>query len=375
MVLGRLPLLALLTGVFAGSVMLLAGCSESPPVTECVPAIDPDCETPDPGEDEVVAGVNLTDLFETPTAPESDAALAIGVSATDGEPTVTELRAAADGSRQFLLAYDFEGERIVTALARVPQGVGATTRLPTVLVLTDGTDGASEADLLTAAGFGFLVDNAVQVVMAYRGEPLVVGGDAARSQFEPDPYRADVGDVRAILGVIDRVPRTDPSRLGLVGVGRGGTVALLAAVRGASVSAVVALGAPTDLFADSFRGEVRSRLLGTTPANPYPALDALAAPAFALRDGTLDLEGARLALTRLSPARLRPNDRLPAILALHAAGDPVVGEDQLTSLDAALTSSAARPRITEIVDDVTREGLMANGTVQGRIAAFLAAEL
>jgi len=369
MVFGRAPLPVL------GLLALLAGCSETPPVSECVPALDPDCETPGTPDDEVVAGVNLTELFAPPTAAETEAALATGINATDGEPTVTELTAAADGSRRFLLAFDFEGERVVTALARVPTGVGLTTRLPTVLVLTDGTDGATEADLLTAESFGFLVDNAVQIVMAYRGEPLVVDGDAARSQFEPDPYLADVGDVRAIAGVLDRVPRTDPSRLGIVGIGRGGTVALLAAIRGADAQAVVTLGAPTDLFADSFRDEARSRLLDNTPSDPYPALDALMAPVLSLRDGTVDVEGARLGLVRLSPARLRPTDRLPAVLAFHAGGDPVVGEDQLASLDAALTSTAERPRIVEIVDDVTRDGLLANGTVQSRIAAFLADQL
>ena len=376
MVLGRLPVpLPVLVALALGAGTLLAGCSEPPPVSACVPAIDPDCGPTGPGEDEIVAGVNLTDLFAAPSPAESDAALAVGVNATDGEAAVTELTAAADGSRRFLLAYDFEGERVVTALARVPAGPGLTTRLPTVLVLTDGTDGATEADLLTNPAFGVLVTDAVQVVMAYRGEPLTVDGEAARSQFEPDPYRADVADVRAILGVLDRVPRTDPSRVGIVGVGRGGTVALLAAIRGADVEAVVTLGAPTDLYGTSFRGEVRSRLLGNTPANAYPALDALAAPAFGLRDGALDLAGARLELTRLSPARLRPNDRLPAVLALHAAGDPVVGEDQLSSLGAALLPRSGLPRIADVVEYVSREGLLTDGQVQSRIAAFLDDEL
>ena len=365
-----LPLAALLA-LAVGAGAPLAGCSEPPPVSACVPALDPDCEPTGPPEDEVVAGVNLTALFAAPSPAEADAALADGGGVTDGEPTVTELTAAADGSRRFLLAFDAGGQRVVTALARVPAGPGLTTRLPTVLVLTDGTDGAAEADLLTGPGFGALVTDAVQVVMAYRGEPLTIDGVAAPSSLAPDPYRADVADVRAIVGVLDRIPRADPARLGVVGVGRGGTVALLAAIRGAGVRAVVTLGAPTDLYGASFRAEARSRLLGTAPPNPYPALDALAAPAVALRDGALDLEGARLGLARLSPARLRADDRLPAVLALHAAGDPVVGEDQLASLDAALTSTPARPRITEVVEGPTREGLLSTGSVQGRVAAFL----
>lgn len=361
-----MPLRPLLLALLA----LGVGCSESPVVSECVPGMDPDCEETGP-EDDIVAGVNLTDLFARPTSAEVDAALAVGVPATDAEATVVALQPAADGARRFLLALDREGQRVVTALARVPGSTSATTPLPTVLVLPDGTDGASEADLLTAPSFGFLVNQTVQVVMAYRGEPLTVDGDAARSDLTSAPYRADVADVRAVLGVLDQVPRSDTTRVAVLGQGRGGTVGLLAAIRGADVDAVVTLGAPSTLFARSFQAEARALLLGSAPQDPYPALDALASPVLGLRDGDLSPADARVALAALSPARLRADDRLPAVLGLHATNDRVVGDDQLAGLDAALPGSAATPRVFVLIEDTTHDGLLALPAVQNQIAGFL----
>ncbi len=365
-----MPLLSTRTVTsFVVGLLLVAGCSEPTVVSDCVPGVDPDCDTPLP-DDEVVAGVNLTALFATPTSAEVAAARTTAP-ATDAEATLTALPAGRDGARRFRLALDREGRRIVTALVRVPTTLGSNTILPTVLVLTDGTDGAQATDALTDAAFGPLVDAFVQVVVAYRGEALEVDGDAARSDLAPDPYRADVADVRAVLAALARAPNVDRQRVGVVGVGRGGTVALLTALQDPAVGAVVTLGAPSDLFAPSFRAEARAQLLGQTPASPYPALDVLAAPVLAVRDGQLAPDAARLGLIALSPARLAAGRRLPAVLALHASGDVIVGDDQLASLRTVLRSESGTPRIAETIDNADHDGLIRMPAVQERIGAFL----
>ena len=290
----------------------LAGCSEAPLVSECVPGFEPDCAPP-PGEDEVIAGVNVTALFARPTPSEVDAA-PDAPAPTTADARLVALTAGADGTRRFLLALEQGETRVLSALVRVPGGPEQTTALPVVVVLPNGTDGASAADLPTAPAYGALPDQTVQVVMAYRGEGLTIDGETAPSDLAPDPYRADVADVRALLAELDTVPRADVDRVALVGVGRGGTVALLAAgAVGSLVDAVVTLGAPTDLFAPSFADEVRTRLRGGVPPDPYPALDALAAPALALRDGTVTPAEARRSLLALSPCLLytspSPRDR------------------------------------------------------------------
>ena len=358
------------------ALLLAAGCSEAPTVSDCVPGLDPDCDPP-VGEPEVVAGVDLTALLAVPTTAEVDVALdSLEALAADAPgASTTPLGAEADGARRFRLSIEAEGQRVATALARVPGPAGATTALPAVVVLTDGTDGASEADLLTDAGYGALAGGAVQVVLAYRGEALSLPEGLEASAAAPDPYRADVADVVAVLEAVRGLPRVDSARVGLVGVGRGGTVALLAALAGADVEAVVALGAPTDLFSPSFRDVLRTALRGGTSPSPPPAVEALVAPALALRDGEASLETARLGLLGLSPARLRAPDRLPSVLALHAAGDEAVGEDHLLALAAALGTAPGRVRVADVVEGVSRASLPDAPSVQNRVATFLLGEL
>ena len=344
------------------------GCDDAPLVSECVPGVDPTCETPTPG-DQIVAGVNLTALFASPTTEEVAAARQ-APAPTTATATLTQL-VAFDTYRRFTLAFDQGGERLFTAFVRVPGGADQTTRLRTLVILTDGTDGAAEADLLTDASFGSLVTDAVQIVVAYRGEALgLFGPPPIDSDVAPDPYRADVADLGALLAALPTVPRADAGRIGLVGIGRGGTVALLAALYGAPAESVVTLGAPTDLFAASFRADVRTELLGQTPTDPFPAFQSLVAPVLQLRDGVTPRDVTRQSLLEVSPARLAAGRPLPAIFALHAVGDRVVGDDQLASLGAVLTSSSDTPRGTLLVEDTSHDGLLDVPTVQSQIAAF-----
>lgn len=333
----------------------------------CVPELDPECGAEPPSSDEIVGGVNLTALFATPTAAEIEALNAApGPTATTSSSTLVSVEPDASGARRYVLALDQANQRIATALVRVPGTAADVSPLPVIIVLTDGTDGASEADLLSV-GFGALQTRAVQVVLAYRGEALSLDGTQEfNSSLRPDPYRSDVSDVLALLGALPTVPRADLQRVALVGVGRGGTVALLAS---SAVDAVVTLGAPTDLFAPSFRAEVRTRLQNQRPPNPYPALDALAAPVFALRDGEIGQSAARAGLLAFSPARLRPD--FPAVLALHAVGDRVVGDDQLSSLRLALDSAPGTSQIAELVENATHDDLPTLSVVRSQIEAFL----
>ena len=354
------------------AVLALSACGETP-VSVCAPEIDPTCEAPPGPGDEVVGGVNLTALFAAPTPAEVDSArLDVPAVPTPASRTLTEA-APADGARRFVLALDDSlGRRVVTALVRVPGVAGETSPLPVVVVLPEPDD-AGPDDLLTAPGFGPLLTGTVQVVVAYRGGALALESRQAgaangprASDLAADPYRSDVADVLAVVAALPGVPRADPSRLGVVGVGRGGTVALLAAPT-LGARAVVTLGAPTDLFAASFVSDVRDLLAGRPVTTPYPALDALARPALEVRDG-LALEDARRALVALSPSRLRLD--LPPVLGLHADDDQVVGQDQLSALRRAL-SEGPGVGVLEVVEGTTHDGLRDQPRVQSQIASFL----
>lgn len=365
--LGRIAALAVLLG--AGG-----ACSEPPPAAACLPEVDPDCDDDrqPPGND-VVAGVNLAALFATPRADEVEAAQSqVSPSPTSVNALRLIVEPAPDEERRFLFGLETGDQRIVTALVRVPGSTAATTPLPVVVVLPDGTGGADASDFLSGPSYGDLSRTAIQIVLAYRGEPLRAEAGVIGSDLAPDPYRSDVEDVLALLQALPVIPRADVQRVALVGLGRGGTVALLAAAAGGA-EAVVTLGAPTDLFAPSFRADVRTLLLGSGVDQPYPAFSTLARPVLALRDGDIDQATARARLLEVSPARLRPP--LPAVLALHAAGDRVVGDDQLAALRLAFPLEADESRTARLVENVTHATLPQDPQVQGEIALFLRTEL
>ncbi|WP_412060521.1 alpha/beta hydrolase family protein [Rubrivirga sp. IMCC45206] len=346
----------------------LAACSEPPAITDCIPGVDPACVPPDP-DDEVVGGVNLTQLFAPPTPAEVDAALGVGRPATDAFTALTPADPTPDGARQFVLGLDDNGGRILTALVRVPGVAGATSPLPVVVVLPDGTDGASADDFLTAPGFGRLASDVIQVVVAYRGEALVVDRDSIRATREGRAFLDDIPDVLTVLGALAPIPRADTSRVAFVGAGRGGTVALLAAANG--VDGVVSLGAVTDLFADSFVDVVRAELRGEAPSPTPAGFPQLRRPVIDVRNGLLSLAEARVTLLGLSPARLRPRERLPALLALHGEDDTVVGPDHLAALAAGLAGTGGPPRTLSLVPDAGHGDLLGRPSVQSQIASFL----
>lgn len=349
-------------------VLAAAGCSEAPPTSTCLPGLE-DCDAPTPA-DEIVAGVNLTALFADATAAEIAAASGRRpAGATAGTVEVTPLDDAPDGARRFRLGLRDGADTLVNAVARIPGPASLVSQLPVVVVLTDDEDGAEAEDALTDGPYATLAERTVQVVVAYRGEALQVGDSTLVSSSEADPYRADVADVLALLPALPILPRADASRLGVVGLGRGGTVALLAALATPQVDAVVTLGAPTDLLGASFRADARTRLQNRTVATPYPAFDALVAPVVALRDGAIEADEARLRLLALSPGYAGAG--LPAVLALHAVGDAVVGADQLTRLDATMTSEPGTSRTARQVEGASHDTLADDLTVQSDIAAFL----
>ena len=350
-------------------VLVLAACSEAP-TSVCIPEVDPSCEAPPEPGDEVIGGVNLTALFAQPTPAEADSArLDIPDTPTATSRTLTPL-SPADGARRFALALeDSLGRRVVTALVRVPGDASETSPLPVVVVLPEADD-AGPADLLTEPDWGALVTSTVQVALAYRGGTLDLEDASFPSALPADPYRADVQDVLALVGALEGVPRADDGRRALLGVGRGGTVALLAAPA-LEAQAVVTLGAPTDLFAPSFVADVRERLLGRDVATPFPAFDALFQPVLETRTGG-DLEAARRSLLALSPSRLGLS--LPPVLALHAAGDETVGQDQLESLRQALAQGGGQG-VLEVVEGATHDSLVTLPRVRSSIASFLSGVL
>lgn len=377
---------AALRSALALAALFVAGC-DSGTDPECVVGTDPAC-TP-AGQDEVVAGINLTALFAAPTQAERDS-VAVRLARTGGtaaprvaSAVATELAPDPDATRYVLLDLrDADGRSVAFALARVPAlDGGPNTPLPVLFVLPDGAGNASEGDFLTGATAGGLDRQTVQIAVAFRGAALMARGVSPgspsltrASQVPTDPYRADVVDLLALTGRLALVPRANAARLGAVGVGRGGAVALLAAERQPGrFRAVSSLGAPTSLFDATFRTAARNALQGQTTT--LPAGSALLAPVLALREGggQIALAEARLRLLELSAVALA--DRLPATLAFHADPDVVVPTSHLDRLQERGEGTLDDPRRFVTVTEGDHDTILDLNDVRGPLATFLLEQL
>jgi len=126
---------------------------------------------------------------------------------------------------------------VLHAIYLPPKEAGREERHPAVVILPRFTnlglhEAIAEARQFSEAGFMVLL-------LSLRGR-VGTGGKDDCGLHQPD-------DVVAVLEWVAARESVDPSRLALVGHGRGGQVALLAGARTERVRAVVAIGAPTDI--------------------------------------------------------------------------------------------------------------------------------
>jgi pimeloyl-ACP methyl ester carboxylesterase len=368
------PLLAAL------SLLALAACDSQtpPPLAECPGAAD--C----PDVPDVVAGVDLNALFAAPTAAERDSvATRLARSGGTDAPRATQARRAdlatdPDGTRYTLVTLlDADGREITHAVARTPgNSVGGGNPLPVLFLLPDGDGHAAESSFLTGATAAGLDRTTVQIVVAARGASLTTHGFSAGSpgpvvHTSDTPARPYLGDVLDLLAFTERlglVPRADAARLGAVGLGRGGAVALLAAERVPDrFRALAPLGAPTSLFDPTFRTTVRQALSGGS-AGRLPAAETLLAPARALARGEISLAEARLRMLELSPVALA--GRLPATRAFHASPDDIVPLAHLNRLRAEGGGTTLQPRLFDAVPEVQHGDLLTDTTLRGLLSTF-----
>lgn len=288
-----------------------------------------------PIPDEVVDGVNLSDLFARPTNGERAAVRAEWAArdaarSTRYTYTLAPAVRTADGAD--LIVYTVRagatGDVLHHGVVRLPPRAGGDVApRPVVLVVPPHTATLTlEAALSDVPLAGPPTQDVVHVVVAFRGQTLDVAGTAYASPADPAAtYDLDVDDALALLdAVLAREPLADDARVAVAGYDRGGTAALLAAERDApaGLALVTSLAAPTDFFQPSVRQAARHYLTGTS-TGALPAFDDVAATVLApLRGGQGDLAAARRALLRRSPAYFVGPP--PFVFAAHGALDPVV---------------------------------------------------
>jgi|GEM_PF-4862964 len=298
--------------------------------------------------DEVVAGVNLTQLFDAPvTAAERDA-VAAAWAARDAAASAPALRpvleevtrtVGPDGAEIVVLAAFARGatgarDTLFVAATRLPlRAPGDVRRRPLVVVLPEGPSDAGTLPT-QAALTDSRADEVVMATVAPRGATLSAGERTFGTGVAPgEPYLTDTDDARTLLAALpDLELLADATRLGVVGHGRGGTAALaLAARRVPSLGLAVALGAPTSFVTAGVRDDARAFLTSGAPRSTIPALTALlAATVGAVQSGTATLDEARADLLVRSPgAFVRPP---PLLVVAHGDLDTVVPVSQLGGL-------------------------------------------
>ncbi len=319
----------------------------------------------EPGERTVVAGVDLDSLFARPTGAEIEAVLAEwrGSPVPDSAVALREEAILSLGNRETVRVVRgvrrvSQASVFVGAIRQPPRAAGDATRRPVLLVLGDDPDADVESLIRDLALPERLKDEVAMVFLAYRGGALRVGGQRFTASAPADPYRADGEDAWALvtgLSALGGDPALDPTRLAIVGHGRGGTVALLQAARakarGRGVpSYVQSLAAPASFFTPNSRLATRLTLEGRPPGSLPAIAGVIRATAERVRDGAATVGQARLGLLRRSPAFFFVPPRLPpppVVLAAYGTNDFVVPIEEGEALDF-LTGQPERGLYVEI---------------------------
>ncbi len=283
-------------------------------------------------DDRIVGGVDLDVLFAPPTAAEQSALLnewsARNVSAQG--VTVVATDTVSSGGRSFrvaILQHTVAGVKHYGAILAPRNATGA---LPALVYAHGGDSGvrveeaAGLAAALSPAGRDF-----VWIVPSFRDEPLKFKTSEYRSEGPASPWDYDVDDALALLNAAPQgVPAgltLDYNRVGVVGLSRGGGVALLMAVRDNRIKRVLDIFGPTDFYAPYVQDIVEEALRGEDRA--LPGFDVLNARFIQpLKAGTVTTAQMRVELLRRSPVYFA--SRLPAVQVQHGDADTVVDVEQ-----------------------------------------------
>ena len=366
---------ALRVGVAVTLALALAGCDSGSCERSGL-----DCPG-GPGGRTIVAGVDLDSLFAQPTGAEIEAVLAEWRSTPDPDSAVTlrEVAVIDRGGRETVRVVEGVRDRteavvFVAAIRQPPRGAGDATQRPVVLALGDAPDADVDLLIRDLALADRLKDEVALVFLAYRGGTLRVDGQSFSAPAPPDPYRAEAEDAWALLTGLPDLggdAALDPSRVAIIGHGRGGTVALLEAARakarGRGVPRyILSLAAPTSFFTPNSRFAIRSVLEDRSPGL-VPAIGAVAeVTAGRVRDGDATIAEARLGLLRRSPAFFFMPPRLsppPVVVAAYGTNDIVVPIEDARAFDF-LTGEPERGLYFEL-DGATHNSVQRDPQVHG----------
>ncbi len=278
-------------------------------------------------EDRIVAGVNLTELFKTPTQAERDEVLSDWSSRTHsaaGVNIVSQNAVSLGGNAATVRIVSHTVGNITHFGAIVTPDNAEPGSLPLVVYLHGGDDGVDVNELLSVLPIA-LADSQnayAYLVPSFRSEELRYNGVTHTSTGDASPWDRDADDVLSLIdAAVSLVPAIDSERIGLVGFSRGACVAMLTGIRDKRIDLVIEFFGPTDfysawtedIFADALEGSLRD-LPGLSTLN----VDIIQP----LKSGTMTYADVRLEMLRRSPVYFV--DKLPPTQGHHGTLDNVV---------------------------------------------------
>lgn len=284
------------------------------------------------GDERIVAGVDFDLLFAPPTAQEKAAILSewAGRDVRTQDAVIVAVDTVSSGGRVFdaaIVSYTVAGAKQYGAFL-IPHGTFSS--LPAVVYAHGGDAGVKVEDAATlAAALSPTGRDYVWIVPAFRDEPLKFRDKTYQSEGPASPWDYDVDDALTLLSNTNRIisytALIDTSRVGVVGISRGGDVGLLMAIRDARIKQVLDLFGPTDFFGPYVQDIVEDAL--REGRRDLPGFDVLNTRFVEpLKAGTITTAQMRLELLRRSPVYF--TDRLPAVQVQHGTEDDVVDISQ-----------------------------------------------
>ncbi len=205
-------------------------------------------------------------------------------------------------------------------------------RLPIMVFAHGGDDGVSVEStlLILTIALGEMRDDFVYVIPSYRDEPLEYGDRIWRSEGPASPWDRDVDDTLALVDLaMETIPEASSDRYFVVGVSRGGGVAMLMGIRDARIAGIITFFGPTD-FQNEWARDIASLLVRGVTVD-LPGVEYLRRTyVVPWWTGDVSLQDARLALIRRS-AVLFAED-LPPLQVHHGDMDGVVSVTQAESM-------------------------------------------
>ena len=240
-----------------------------------------------------------------------------------------------------VVSHEVEGMRHFGAII-VPDGAGAEG-LPIMVFAHGGDDGVSVEStlfILTVA-LGAMKDDFIYVIPSFRDEPLRFDDRSWLSDGPASPWDRDVDDALALVNLtMETIPEARTDRYFVVGVSRGGGVAMLMGIRDERIAGLITFFGPTDFQNEWARGIAGLLVRGVTvdlPGVEYLRTSYLE-PWWT---GDVALQEARLVLIRRSPVLFAED--LPPLQVHHGDMDGVVSVTQAESMIRAMADIGRGP--------------------------------